>query len=170
MAMRLLATATRVAPMVGRQGSALRAVVPVSAASAAVPTRTWFGFGMAKGADEINAEGQEDKAVWSLEAVDDSAEYLVGPDQWTASERSDREALAKEVHAMASATPQVPADHAFYAKMFDLLIKYDDWRGVIAARDIGPEGNIEFSPELAEKIKTYLEDAEERSYHQGGNW
>jgi hypothetical protein len=69
---------------------------------------------------------------------------------------------------MASATPQVPADHAFYAKMFDLLIKYDDWRGVIAARDIGPEGNIEFSPELAEKIKTYLEDAEERSYHQGG--
>lgn len=35
--------------------------------------------------------------MWSLEAVDDSAEYLVGPDQWTASERSDREALAKEV-------------------------------------------------------------------------
>lgn len=69
---------------------------------------------------------------------------------------------------MAASDPQVTPDHAFYAKMFDLLIKYDDWRGVKAARDIGPEGDIEFSPELQEKIDVYLTEAEKRSYHEGG--
>ena len=50
-------------------------------------------------ADEIAQEGQPDKAVWSLEPEDDSAEFLIGPDAWTADERADREAFAKKVQS-----------------------------------------------------------------------
>lgn len=46
--------------------------------------------------------------------------------------------------------------------------RYDDWRGVMAAKDIAAEAGIEFDTELAERVEAYLADAKERSYHQGG--
>jgi len=88
------------------------------------------------------------------------------PDAWSAQERTARETLAKEVHAMAAASPQITPDHAFYEKMFNLLIEYDDWRGVQAAKSISVEGGVEINPELIGRIDAYLADAEKRSYHQ----
>jgi len=82
---------------------------------APMQVRTWFGFGMAKEEDELAAEGQPTQPLYNRVVVDDSEEWATpGPDTWSAEERDDREQLAKEVFAMAEASPQETPDIGFY--------------------------------------------------------
>lgn len=49
-------------------------------------------------------------------------------------------------------------------------MKYDDWRGVMTARDLAIEGSVTEDADLKAVLDAYQADARERSYHMGGNW
>lgn len=154
---------------------ASRAIVGRAAVVRAVATplqvRTWFGFGMAKEADELEAEKQPFRPLYNRVVEDDTEEYLSpGPDTWTQEERNDREQLAREVFAMAEADPQVTPDLVFYKRAFTMLMKYDDWRGVITTRNLMIESAVKEDDDLGGLLDRYLEDAKARSYHEGGEW
>ena len=93
-----------------------------------------------------------------------------GPDTWTQEERNDREQLAREVFAMAEADPQVTPDLVFYKRAFTMLMKYDDWRGVITTRNLMIESAVKEDADLGGLLDRYLVDAKARSYHEGGEW
>lgn len=167
--MRLLARAPRAL----HACSTLRAVTKtpqMMAPCQKIQARTWFGYGMAKSQEELDGEGRVVQPIYSREPIDDSEEHLQGMDLWSAAEHDDRKALAEEVFAMAEADPQVIPDLVFYKRMFTTLIKYDDWRGVMNSRELAIESGVTEDAELKATLDTYLEEAEQRAYHEGGDW
>jgi len=151
-----------------------RSVVPttqvVGHQAACIQKRTWFGFGMPKDAAEIAQEGQPSVPIYAREPEDDSADYMSGNELWTAEERGDREDIARELYKMADSQPPVKLDNAFYEKVFTILIKYDDWRGVKTARSLASESGVTLDDSLSNTVSEYLESAEKRSYHEEEGW
>lgn len=56
--------------------SLLSSGAAVRAAAAPIQVRTWFGFGMAKEADELEAEKQPFRPLYNRVVEDDTEEYL----------------------------------------------------------------------------------------------
>lgn len=49
---------------------------------------------------------------------------------------------------MAEADPQVTPDLVFYKRAFTMLMKYDDWRGVITTRNLMIESAVKEDDDL----------------------
>eukprot|EP00039_Didymoeca_costata_P018746 m.334777 g.334777 ORF g.334777 m.334777 type:complete len:172 (-) comp17435_c0_seq1:156-671(-) len=134
------------------------------------PVRSWFGFGMQRTPQEIAQEGQADVPIYAQDFENDEDEYLQGEELWSAEERLERQSIAQEINSMSEQDPPAKPDIIFFEKVFDMLIKYDDWRGVITVRELVAENKLVEGEELKAKLDKYMEEATQRSYHDNESW
>jgi hypothetical protein len=51
-----------------------------------------------------------------------------------------------------------------------MLMKYDDWRAVETTRNLMIESKVTEDADLTAALDTYMENAKQQSYHEGGEW
>eukprot|EP00730_Choanoeca_flexa_P015997 TRINITY_DN7474_c0_g1_i2.p1 TRINITY_DN7474_c0_g1~~TRINITY_DN7474_c0_g1_i2.p1 ORF type:complete len:170 (+),score=22.89 TRINITY_DN7474_c0_g1_i2:29-511(+) len=119
-------------------------------------SRTIFGFGSAP---ELPAQQE---VPWYKRKPDD--DYLEHDGGITAEERAERVAMTDEILACHE-SGAVP-DLDLYKRLITMLIKWNDREGVMNARDLAAELEVEFDEALTTKVEAYLEQADKEVWRQ----
>eukprot|EP00042_Codosiga_hollandica_P017566 m.48763 g.48763 ORF g.48763 m.48763 type:complete len:146 (-) comp47791_c0_seq1:167-604(-) len=124
-----------------------------------VSTRTWFGFGVKYDPKDEQIDGMR----YLKPLPDDHANFYP-----TKSDRElrDREALTAKFSQIADANPEELPSPQLLSELAQLLIKYNDRRGLLNLRDFTQELGVKPDADTQKLVDVYLVEAQRRCLYE----